>query len=147
MNAAKRSWRGWTLAALAASAAAAVGLPLGCSRDGPPPPPAAAPAVTGDVTAQVHEFCGACHAYPPPDTFRRRDWKGEVERGYMFFEQSQRPLRAPPIEAVVKYYEDRAPLELPLPDLRRAAQPFGARFEKVEYPPPLPARMNVSNVN
>jgi hypothetical protein len=148
MIAAKRSGRRWALAALGAAAAAAlaVALPLGCSREGPPPP-AEPPAVTGDVTAQVHEFCGACHAYPPADTFPRSAWKGEVERGYMFFEQSQRPLLAPPIEAVVKYYEDRAPLELPLPKLERSPRPFGARFEKTDFPPPVPGRMNISNVN
>src|SRR5262249_17994448 len=28
-----------------------------------------------------------------------------------------------------------------------AARPFGARFEKVEYPPPVHGQMNISNVN
>jgi len=37
----------------------------------------------GDVSGQVHQFCGACHAYPPAETFPRWAWKEEVERGYV----------------------------------------------------------------
>src|SRR5215475_10616576 len=85
------------------------------------PPPADGPPVgtesgsrtfapSPDLVQQVHAFCGACHAYPPPDTFPRDAWKMEVERGYLFFADSLRPLRRPPpFEATVKYYEERAP--------------------------------------
>jgi len=93
-------------------------LVLGCRRpaedassQGVTPAPAVAAA---DVEKEVHAFCGsACHAYPPADTFPRRYWKAEVERGFHFFEQSGRSIAAPPIEAVVRYYERRAPEELP----------------------------------
>src|SRR5579864_3458677 len=79
----------------------------GCARQTPSPPK------TRDINAQVHKFCGACHAYPPPETFPRWAWKEEVERGYLFFTQSSLALTAPPIDDVVKYYEDRAPEKLP----------------------------------
>ena len=34
----------------------------------------------------VHEFCGACHAYPPPETFPRSAWRGRPARS------ARRPL-------------------------------------------------------
>src|SRR5262249_7452415 len=79
--------------------------------DATAPPPAHRPqAKTADIAEQVHNFCGgACHAYPPPDTFPRWAWKQEVERGFRFFEKSGRSLKAPPISEVVRYYEQRAP--------------------------------------
>src|SRR5438128_12506875 len=48
-----------------------------------------------NLAEQVHQFCGACHAYPPPDTVPRALWKGEVERGYSFFRQARLPLTPP----------------------------------------------------
>jgi hypothetical protein len=143
MSAVQRNRRGWALAAL--PVAAAVAATLGCSRDAPPAPEST-PAASGDLSAQVHDFCGACHAYPPPDIVPRSAWRAEVERGYGFFRQSQRLLQAPPLEDVVRYYEDRAPLELPLPRLERAARRFGAHFARPEYAP-TPVPMNVSHVN
>src|SRR5262249_42056552 len=35
-------------------------------------------------TEEVHRLCGACHAYPPPDTFPRSSWRKEVKQGYDF---------------------------------------------------------------
>jgi len=78
--------------------------------------PSAAPVVSApdkDIDAHVHEFCGHCHAFPPPETFPRSAWKYEVEQGYGFFELYSPPLHAPPIDAVVNYFQDRAPAELP----------------------------------
>ena len=69
----------------------------------PPEPPEA----TGE---EVHRLCAACHAYPPPDTFPRSAWRKEVKPGYDFFHQDPSYRFAyPHLEAVVRYYEKRAP--------------------------------------
>jgi hypothetical protein len=126
---------------------------LGCRRpsEGPtgpavtPTPTTSAPA---DIEKEVHVFCGsACHAYPPADTFPRRHWKAEVERGFHFFEQSGRSMAAPPIEAVVRYYEQRAPEELPPAELKPEPYPLPLRFEQVSYPPPPGRRVAVSHLS
>jgi hypothetical protein len=96
----------------------------------------------------VSRFCGACHAVPPADTFPRSAWKDEVERGYLFFQQSGMPLQAPPIEAVIQYYQERAPEELPPADIQRVDTPPPVQFERQDFSgpthPELPA---ISNVN
>ncbi|MFL5241219.1 MAG: FG-GAP repeat domain-containing protein [Gemmataceae bacterium] len=87
---------------------------------------------TSEVTgAQVQQFCAACHAYPPPQTFPRHAWRKEVEQGYAFFRNSTLDIDVPPIEGVIKYYEDRAPKNLTLlPAETSAADP------PVGYDPP-----------
>jgi hypothetical protein len=100
-------------------------------------PPAPRSVAHADIEKQVHTFCGAaCHAYPPADVFPKRYWRTEVERGFRFFEQSGESMPAPPIEAVIRYYEDRAPDELPPADLAPEPQPLPVRFDRVSYPPP-----------
>jgi hypothetical protein len=80
----------------------------------PAPPPEAA-------SEQVRQFCGvACHAYPPPDSFPRWAWRKEVDQGFYFANQKRPDLPAPSLESVIAYYENRAPLELPLPSRPRA---------------------------
>lgn len=102
------------------------------------PLPADEPAVpVADIEPRVHAFCGSsCHAYPPADTFPRRFWRAEVERGYRFFEQSGESMPIPPIEQVIRYYEGQAPEELPPAELVAAPHPLPGRFESVSYPPP-----------
>lgn len=112
------------------------------------PPPARAPAFTGDIAAQVHHFCAACHAYPPAETFPRHVWKEEVERGYRFFSHSAMPLQPPPIDEVVKYYEARAPEALPPAEIEPADGPPPVRFEPVRYPgPPGASPPAIAHVN
>lgn len=112
------------------------------------PPPVTNPGSVGDIAAQVHEFCGACHAYPPAESFPRSDWKMEVEQAYLLFAQSQMTIPAPPIEAVIKYYEDRAPVELAKPVIERAATPLTVPFTRVDYPIYPPAGIAaLSNIN
>jgi hypothetical protein len=126
--------------------ALAAGLLLSRSSDDRPPT-AEPPTATGDVTAQVHDFCGACHAYPPADTFPRSAWKGEVEQGYVFFAASNRALAAPPIADVIRYYEERSPTELPAAVFERAMTPPSVRFTPTRYP--LPVQLSppaISNV-
>jgi hypothetical protein len=114
------------------------------------PPPIIAPAAVGDITHSVHQFCGACHAYPPPDSFPRSAWKKEVEQGYLFFAHPEPMLaiEAPPIDQVVQYYEERAPLELPLPRMERATSPLPIQLKRMEVPV-LPRARDpaISNVN
>lgn len=136
---------------LLVAAVAAVGgiWAAGCSPPPPPPPtPPASSEGAADVTQQVHNFCGgSCHAYPPADSFPRRYWRAEVERGYRFFEQSGMALPAPPIESVVRYYEERAPEEL-APIVQSPATPSPVRFERVSYPPPTAGeKLAISHVN
>src|SRR5437660_1744660 len=78
------------------------------------PPSTVPPAPAGDITTQVHQFCGKCHAYPPPESFPRSAWREQVEQGYRFFRDSpDLSMPVPPSEEVIKYYEDRAPDSLP----------------------------------
>jgi hypothetical protein len=119
---------------------------------GEPPavtPDATPPVMPGvDISASVHQFCGACHAYPPADTFPRSAWEKEVERGYQFYRDSDLNLQPPPIEAVIKYYEDRAPESLPPATIARATTPLGVRFEPVGIAgPPGTTPPAVSNVS
>jgi FG-GAP-like repeat len=110
-----------------------------------------APLTEREVSERTHVFCGHCHAYPPPDTFPRSAWKYEVEQAYHFFELYSPPIHPPPIDAVVKHYEDAAPLELPPADIERATTPLPVGFEAIRFPPPpgLPegAGPVISNVN
>ncbi len=65
-------------------------------------------------TESVHLMCGACHAYPPPDTFPRSAWRKEVKQGFDFFHaDATLQFPYPSLESVVRYYENRAPNELP----------------------------------
>src|SRR5262249_1095687 len=83
----------------------AVALFVGCNSQTPSPPTSSpggigagpeisettssgAEGTTEATSAQVHQFCGACHAYPPPETFPRSDWRFEVMQGYGFYEHS-----------------------------------------------------------
>jgi hypothetical protein len=101
-----------------------------------------------DMDGPVHEFCGHCHAFPPPETFPRSAWKHEVEQGYGFFELYAPPLHPPPLHEVVKYFQDRAPLELPAAQIERAAGPLPVRLEPVAYPcPPDLDVPIISNIN
>jgi hypothetical protein len=98
--------------------------------------------------AQVQQFCGSCHKYPPPDSFPKAGWREEVEQGYAFFEASSLPLHPPPKESVIKYYENRAPVELPLLRGQKAREPLPVRFQRTDHLiPGQPATPAVSNIN
>lgn len=113
------------------------------------PPPIQSPAAPAELAARIHEFCGACHAYPTPDSFPRKHWRSEVERGYSFFEKSGMPLTAPPINHVIGYYEQLAPEELPQADFGpSSSSALGVHFERLSYPgPAVKEKFAVSNVN
>ncbi len=110
------------------------------------------PVLAPDVLAQrVHTFCAACHAYPTPDSFPRSAWKEEVERGYFFFGKSSLQINPPPIDQVVRYYENQAPEKLATPTITRAGAPFGCGFARrgIKGPPGAspPAVSHVSLVH
>src|SRR5262245_58559553 len=139
-------WKGIVLAA----AVFACLVVLGCRRSRLPPPPVSNPAPEqADIAEQVHNFCGvACHAYPPPDTFPRWAWKQEVARGFRFFEQSGLPLKPPPPEQVIRYYEQRAPEELPAAKIIPADHPLPVLLEKTGWPgPSVPQTPSISFVH
>ena len=92
-----------------------------------------------DISEKVHNFCGKCHAYPPAETFPRFAWKEEVERGYFFFGKSNLNLVPPPIEEVVRYYESRAPEQLPRATFERATTPLPVKFAARSFPDPAKA--------
>jgi hypothetical protein len=121
-------------------------------------PAAPSPSPQAVVSAtQIQEYCSKCHAYPPPDSFPRSAWKEEVEKAYKVIADSnlyrKRPdLKGPPpMEEVLRYYEDNAPRELPLADTQRASGPLPLRLQKTTYPPaprtPEPALANVNLVH
>lgn len=93
------------------------------------------PAESPEATSEdVHRLCGACHAYPPPDTFPRLAWRKEVKQGYDFFHQDLKyRFDYPPLESVVRYYERRAPEEFPfaMPSPSPSTPPF--QFERTGY--------------
>ncbi len=126
--------------------ATAIGV-AGCGRQEQPPPstPAANTTAPVNTEAEIHNFCGACHPYPSPDTFPRANWRAEVERGYRFFDLSRLPLTPPPLDSTVRYYEQKAPAEYPPLQVTPPSDP-GVRFEQVSYPPPPGSRVWVSHV-
>ena len=125
----------------------------GCGR-GPAPQPATPSTsettqLPDDIAQQVNSFCGgACHAYPPADTFPRRHWRAEVERGFKFFDQSGLALTPPKLAHVVKYYEEHAPEEYPPASIIESLQPPGAVFDPISHAPPAGgARPMISHIN
>ncbi len=105
---------------------------------GPPvgetaPAPGVPAAVAEATPEQVHELCAACHAYPPPETFARSDWRREVKQAYDFLRDSTLPSPYPSLESVVGYYENRAPLQLPLPRSENAPGDSTLRFSRRNF--------------
>ncbi|HTU92324.1 MAG TPA: VCBS repeat-containing protein [Gemmataceae bacterium] len=142
MNERQHPWRRWLWfgsgGALFLIAAAAFLTIYGCSRNGGDGadalPPPTNPAATPHLPERVQHFCGSCHENPSPDTFPRSDWKGVVQYMYILFNDSGRPLQPPPIDEVIHYFEQRAPLHLPPADIRRADHPLPIRFARLDYP-------------
>jgi hypothetical protein len=117
--------------------------------DRQPPAPVPQPKTPSDIEQQTISFCGSCHKVPPADTFPRSAWKGQVEQGFSFFERSGKSFtRMPPIEAVIKYYEDQAPEKLPPAEITYADHPYPVQFEHLSPKGPGVSRPHaISNVN
>ena len=105
---------------------------------------------------QVQQFCGACHKYPPPDSFPKADWKEQIQQAYEFFIDRDTikhlplptDLKPPPKALVRAYYEHRAPEALPILSKEEPGRPLPVRFAPTPLPEPfqLP-RPTISNVN
>ena len=71
-----------------------------------PPPPVQAPSDPVDIAVKVHN---SLRCLPTntllPTAFRRSIGGAEVERGYRFAEQSALPVKVPPMDAVIRYYQ------------------------------------------
>jgi hypothetical protein len=100
----------------------------------------------------IQKYCGTgCHAYPPPDAFPKAAWKEEVEKAYKIIFNADRKTPPPPMQEVIQYYEERAPLELPASIIPRASHALPLRFDQVNYPvlpnADVPAIANVNLVH
>src|SRR5262249_32545194 len=92
-------------------------------------PPVRSAEQVKDIDKKVDRFCGSCHKVPPPDIFPRSAWKTEVEQSYGFADRFKPMKNLPPIEAVIKWFEERAPLELPPANIQYSARPFPIHYE------------------
>jgi hypothetical protein len=120
----------------------------------PPPPlpevavPAPPPRPVEASFEQVERFCGACHAYPPPETFPRSAWRKQIRDAYDFFRHSSLQTDCPSLESVALYYEKRAPEQLPRLRHEPPPTPLPLRLERVGYSlkgqPPHPGVTNVA---
>jgi hypothetical protein len=115
------------------------------------PTPSAAPGhppIAPEVVAEIRQFCATCHAYPPPDTFPRVAWGHEIKRAYGFAERAELPREPPPIDTVVRYFEEQAPAELPPALFERVPGPPPVSFDRIGFAgPPQPKPPAISNVN
>lgn len=112
---------------------------VGRGEPAPVRPPAVAAEEAAEATdAAVQNLCGQCHAYPPPDSFPRGAWRQELRQAYDFVRNSPLPGGYPPLEAVARYYEARAPLALSIPAPPAPAGPPPVTFAPtpVACPPP-----------
>jgi hypothetical protein len=149
-----RAWWPTFLAVLAAgTTAAAAYVYFGRPADSREAPAPTHPEEAAATPAQIEDYCSKCHAYPPADSFPRSAWKEEVEKAYKLIAQSnlhgkRLEGKAPPMEQVVRYYEERAPLELPPAAITRATGPLPLRLGRTDYPVlPRAAEPAVANVN
>lgn len=138
MNASRQAARAFVPSALI-GALGIMGV-FGCSQL--PSTPSAAPSVEPKMepelreasSEEVHKLCGACHAYPPADTFPKFAWRKEVKQGYDFFHKDlSHRFSYPPLESVVRYYEKRAPEAFPELPPTVAPHPCPAQFERNGY--------------
>ena len=100
---------------------------------------------------EVRQLCGACHAYPTPDSFPKSAWRKEVQLGFDFLRDSSKSGTFPSVESVVRYYENRAPDTLPILNPSIAKAPFPIQFEVagggwLTNLPPYPASTHVNFV-
>jgi hypothetical protein len=63
-----------------------------------------------ELDDQIVAFCSGCHVMPKPSSFPKSRWHEEVNRGFDFYDQSNRQdLVPPPVLAVEEYFRSRAP--------------------------------------
>jgi hypothetical protein len=145
-----RGWKTWLLLGGLLLALAVAGyIQLAPPSGKPDAPVLALPPAPPEATAeQVHQVCGACHAYPPADSFPKSAWRREVKQAYEFLRNSSLRLDYPPLESVALYYENRAPEAFPsISPFPFAGEP-SVRWQRSGHRPPGPARLpGVTNIN
>jgi cytochrome c5 len=99
--------------------------------------------------AEVDRFCGDCHASPPPESLPRSEWRQRVLNGYKFLKEYDRELVPPPApaEQVIRYYEARSPVDMPLLKVADAPGAAPVRLSRSGYPAPNQNFPRVTNVN
>lgn len=111
-------------------------LGLGCKPTPPPVAPSTThvPATASLTPAQdqkIRGFCGDCHAFPRADYSPRAAWHEEVQRGFGFYEESERvDLDPPPLQQVTQYFHDRAPEQLTVVDTFAQATSGSLKFSR-----------------
>jgi len=121
-----------TRVACLVGAACAIALALGC--DGAPQD-AQAPTsdVASGVEVAVEAACSGCHAFAPPEILPRASWRGVVERMAVLGadpDPAIGPKVAFDVEAVVGWYEARAPEALPERRVQSRDGPAPLRFRQ-----------------
>jgi hypothetical protein len=99
------------------------------------------------VQGRIRSFCSECHAYPPPEAFPRSAWKEEVERAFRFFDESGIKREIPPIEEVIRYFEEQAPEELPEAIFENEKGPSPVKFDREPVAALSDDAPVISNVN
>lgn len=127
----RRAQRAWPIFAGGAAIATVAYAVFLFGAAAPPGGPTATSEAREATAEEVHRLCAACHAYPPPDTFPRSAWRKEVKQGYDFFhDDPSYRFDYPPLEAVVRYYENRAPAALAQSPQVFPTRPPRARFDQ-----------------
>jgi hypothetical protein len=146
----RQARRGWLLAAVLVAALAGAAV-WQLRHEAAEPANNVAEAAPEATAEQVHAFCGACHAYPPPDSFPRGSWRDEVNQGYEFYETADPNRKAqlvpPPREEVIQYYTRRAPERLPVLRLDDSVTPCPVRFDPYHLPGPPGQSPGVAHLN
>ena len=81
---------------------------------------------------EVSNFCGDCHAFPPPQSFPRDHWEELVRDGRMFYLKSGRnDLKIPHAGEVIEFYRTLAPEVLEV-GVKQSVKTAKLDFEKRE---------------
>ena len=116
----------------------------------------AAPAAAGATDDNVKAACGICHAVPPPEILPRAAWRAEIARMMLIRDGKPEPvgpvglstrmvLLSDDLVSVLRYYQQRAPEQLPAatpwPDAD--SRGFAVHGFTPAGAPPLPAISHV----
>ncbi len=106
-----------------------------------------------DSEAAIREFCSVCHRFPAPEILPRERWPAEIRLMYeLYAEKIGGDVEsAPPMEAAIAHYTERAPDRLP-PCPSSAGAPAGSvSFRRTPIRlgglPPYPAIADVQIVH
>lgn len=85
-------------------------------------------------SSHVQAACGSCHAAPPPDALPRSAWRTQIEHMASLRDSLPHDARAAPpefdVDALVAWYESRAPEQLPVERAQTRDGPPPLRFER-----------------